>query len=189
MTSDRCRTHKVGVLLTLAAMITAAMVLCAVGAAGADGTDGRIPFPKPASHKGNWSEYHGKSVAAGGSSMGRPPASCLLCHDRQDCINCHTRVMPRDHTNLWRTRVHGLMAAGNRDRCFICHRQDYCIRCHNDTAPRSHTGNWVQRHCTWCHYGGSFAPGGNCVVCHKVARHISAPHSVNPSMNCALCHK
>jgi hypothetical protein len=187
MTSDRHSRHKVVLTVLLTVMVT---VLAAMGAVGgeAERKDVRIPFPKPSSHKGNWSEYHGKSVAAGGSSAQRPPASCLVCHDRQDCITCHTLTMPRDHTNFWRTRGHGLMAEGNRERCLMCHRQDYCIRCHNETAPRTHVGNWAQRHCTWCHYSGSFTPADNCVVCHKEARHSSAPHPVSPSLNCTSCH-
>jgi hypothetical protein len=175
-------------MVLLAAMaVLAGTVLSASSIAGS-GADKRIPFPRPASHKGRWIEYHGKAVGAAGNSPGSPGTACLTCHDRTDCIACHSTTMPRDHTNYWRTRGHGLMAAGNRERCLICHRQDYCIRCHNETAPRTHVGSWARRHCNQCHYSGSFAPSGNCVVCHKAARHLSAPHPVNPSMNCALCH-
>jgi hypothetical protein len=188
MIFDRHRIHRFVLPVLLVAMVGVLVVMSAAGGDAAEGKDGRIPFPKPGSHQGNWSEYHGKSVAAGGGSATRPPASCLVCHDRQDCVSCHSLTMPRDHTNYWRTRGHGLMAEGNRERCMICHRQDYCIRCHNETAPRSHVGNWIQRHCTWCHYSGSFAPAENCVVCHKSARHTSAPHPVSPSLNCASCH-
>ena len=146
---------------------------------------GRKPFPRPQSHAGNWMEYHGRSADV---NMTDSRNSCLVCHEKTDCISCHNVQMPRDHNNTWRTRTHGFMAEGNRDRCFICHRQDYCVRCHNETAPRTHTGNWVVLHCTWCHYDSGLAPAENCVVCHRRALHSSAPHAINSQLNCSLCH-
>jgi hypothetical protein len=157
---------------------------------GTTGTiQGKIPFPRPDSHKGNWIEFHGASANLNINEAGQSGKSCLTCHEWNDCITCHNTRMPRDHTNTWRTLSHGFMAEGNRERCLTCHKQDFCVRCHNETAPRTHVGNWVKRHCTWCHYSGSLAPADNCVVCHKVARHTSAPHTVSPALNCGLCHK
>jgi hypothetical protein len=153
--------------------MVSALLLAMPVTAGND-ADTRIPFPRPASHRGAWTEYHGKAVGAAGNSPGSPGAACLTCHERTDCIGCHSTIMPRDHTNYWRTRGHGLMAAGNRERCLICHRQDNCIRCHNETAPRSHTASWRSRHCT---------------VCHKGRSHVSAPHPVSPGLDCTLCHR
>ncbi len=183
MISDRRFTW---LLFILAA---AAGVLSAVPAWTADGDDPRIPFPRPASHRLKWLEYHGKAVGAGGFTAGRPGPECTVCHDRTDCIACHATVMPRDHTNFWRTRGHGLMAAGVRERCAVCHREDYCIRCHNETAPRSHIGNWRNRHCTVCHFGPGTSLAGNCTVCHKGRSHVSAPHPVNPGLVCSQCHR
>ena len=150
--------------------------------------DTRIPFPPPSSHQGRWLEFHGRSVGAGGGSALRPEAECLICHDRKDCTGCHSIVPPRDHTNFWRTRSHGLMAAGNRERCQTCHRQDYCIRCHSETAPRTHTAGWRARHCDGCHFSGVSVPGEGCGVCHRMAPHTSAPHPVGPTLDCRLCH-
>ena len=182
------RTMKRTVMILLALLALGTGI--AVQAARTEGgQDARIPFPKPGSHKGNWLEFHGKTVGAEGNSPGQPGKACLLCHDRTDCITCHSTTMPRDHNNTWRVRGHGLMADGNRERCLACHRQDYCIRCHSETAPRTHTASWRSRHCTWCHYGSGLAPADNCVVCHKTAPHTSAPHAVSPTMNCLLCHK
>mgnify|MGYP001566403563 CR=1 FL=1 len=177
-----------------AAMKKIVLVLLAAAAVGAGfaaraAEDDRIPFPKPSSHTGRWLEYHGRTVGAEGNSPGKPGKVCVLCHDRTDCIGCHTTVAPRDHNNAWRVRGHGLMAGGNRDRCLACHKQDYCVRCHSETAPRTHTASWRKRHCTWCHLGPGFVPADNCVVCHKRAQHVSAPHPVNPALNCGLCHK
>jgi hypothetical protein len=152
------------------------------------GADPRIPFPPPASHAGKWLDYHGRAVGAGGSAAGRPGPECTVCHDRADCISCHSQAMPRDHTNAWRTRVHGLMAAGNAGRCAVCHREDYCIRCHQETAPRTHTGSWRRRHCGACHFGPGQTIAGNCSVCHKRPGHPAAPHPVNPGLVCIQCH-
>jgi len=150
---------------------------------------GKVPFPRPDSHRGNWIEFHGASANLNLNESGQNGKSCLTCHEKNDCITCHNTRMPRDHTNTWRTLSHGFMAEGNRERCMTCHRQDFCVRCHNETPPRTHRGNWRRTHCTWCHYGTGFAPADNCVVCHKVALHTSAPHPVSPSLNCPLCHK
>lgn len=158
------------------------------GAADGDGAltaPARIPFPRPRSHTGSWIEYHGRSADV---SVVDARKTCLVCHEKTDCISCHNTQAPRDHTNTWRTRSHGFMAEGNRERCLTCHKQDFCIRCHSETAPRSHTGSWTTRHCTWCHYGSGLAPADNCVVCHRQAAHASAPHNVTPALNCGLCH-
>jgi hypothetical protein len=148
----------------------------------------KIPFLRPDSHRGNWIEYHGRTVALTGNAADVSGKTCLVCHEKNDCVSCHNTRAPRDHTNFWRTRGHGLTAGANPERCMNCHRQDYCVRCHNETAPRTHVANWRQRHCTWCHFGSGVAPADNCVVCHKQAPHTSAPHPVSGTLNCSLCH-
>lgn len=154
----------------------------------------KIPFPRPQSHAGNWLQYHGASADLYVNEAGGSGKACYTCHEKSDCIDCHNTMMPRDHSNTWRTLSHGFQAEGNRERCLMCHRQDYCVRCHNETAPRTHVGNWATRHCTWCHYDGSLAPADKCVVCHRVARHTSAPVGhiiISPSLNCwmpTVCH-
>lgn len=171
----------------------AALLMCLSGpASAARETSGpvtnKIPFPRPASHAGNWLEYHGRAVEPTLNPDGAPGSNCVTCHERTDCISCHNTRPPRDHTNTWRTLSHGFMAEGNRERCRTCHKQDFCVRCHNETAPRSHVGNWRTRHCTWCHFGSGLSPADSCGVCHKKAPHTSAPHTVNPQMDCTLCH-
>lgn len=151
-------------------------------------TQRKIPYPRPNSHKANWLEYHGALADLNMNEAGQRGKTCLTCHERNDCIECHNTRPPRDHTNMWRTRSHGFMASGNSERCLTCHRQDYCVSCHNETAPRNHTGNWVERHCSWCHFGSNITPESNCVVCHRQAPHTSAPHSVNGKLDCTLCH-
>ena len=151
-------------------------------------SDDRVPFPKPPSHKGGWVDNHGIEAQVRMNEPGQTGKSCLICHEKNDCITCHATRPPRDHTNYWRTSGHGMTASVNRERCLNCHREDYCVRCHNETAPRSHRGNWASQHCTWCHYGSSFAPAENCVVCHRRALHTSAPHNVSPQLDCTQCH-
>ncbi len=147
----------------------------------ADTADKRIPFPKPRSHQSGWSEFHG-GLAVQKDSL------CLTCHEKSDCASCHSRVLPKDHTNTWRTQSHGFAAAGNRERCLTCHRQDYCMRCHNETAPRSHTGSWESGHCNQCHYEDLGTTGTNCTVCHGQIEHSSAPHPVSSQLTCLDCH-
>ena len=163
----------------------------------------KIPFPRPQSHAGNWLQYHGASADLYVNEAGGSGKACYTCHEKGDCIDCHNTMMPRDHSNTWRTLSHGFQAEGNRERCSMCHRQDYCVRCHNETEPRSHRGRWnsvtfsdltpdAPTHCTWCHYDAGLAPADKCVVCHRVARHTSAPvgHNISSSLDCwqAGCH-
>jgi hypothetical protein len=193
MISNGLRMHGVLVVRNLLLLAAAAVLffLFPLAEAGDINSAGpvKIPFPRPESHKGNWIEYHGRSVEPVVNSAGAVSNNCVTCHEQTDCISCHNTRMPRDHTNTWRTLSHGFMAEGNRERCLICHKQDFCIRCHSETAPRSHVGNWTVLHCTWCHFGSGLVPADNCVVCHKQAPHTSAPHPVSPTMNCGLCHR
>ena len=188
MTSSRRDKRKIALFAVLSATgIIAALVLTAW-------SDERIPFPRPDSHRGAWVENHGIEAQVQMNEAGQTGRTCLTCHEKNDCIACHTSRLPRDHTNYWRTSGHGLTASVNRERCLICHRQDYCVRCHNETAPRSHVGNWGRpgnRHCTWCHFSSGMVPADSCGVCHKIAPHTSRPtiHPViGPQTDCRACH-
>ncbi len=150
---------------------------------------GKIPFPKPNSHRGNWISYHGFTVGLDWNKTGSAKSTCLTCHEQSDCVTCHNTRPPADHSGTWRTLSHGFMAEGNRDRCLSCHREDYCIRCHSETEPRSHRGNWKTDHCSGCHFEGTLTPQAGCAVCHKKADHILwAPHPINGPLDCSLCH-
>lgn len=165
------------VLVVLFAFLIAGMPGWGADTQPGPAAQGKIPFPRPDSHKGNWLEFHGRTVPLSVivNGPGQAGNSCYACHEKADCIMCHNTQMPRDHNNFWRIRGHGLQASGNRERCLACHKQDYCIRCHNETAPPTHTAGWVKRHCSWCHFDRGAVPAGNCGVCHKVAPHTSAP--------------
>lgn len=152
-------------------------------------TTGKIPFPKPNSHRGDWLNRHGFSAGLNWKRTGYAESTCLTCHEKNDCVTCHNTRPPADHTSTWRTLSHGFMAEGNRDRCFSCHREDYCVRCHSETEPRSHRGNWRENHCAVCHFSGTLTPEPECAVCHKNADHNNwAPHPINGPLNCSLCH-
>lgn len=150
---------------------------------------GKIPFPKPNSHRGDWIDYHGFSAGLDWNKTGSAKSTCLTCHEQSDCVTCHNTRPPADHSSTWRTLSHGFMAEGNRERCLSCHREDYCVRCHSETEPRSHRGNWETDHCSNCHYKENFTPESECSVCHKKVDHSWAPHPINGPLDCSLCHK
>ena len=144
---------------------------------------------QPSSHKHLWMRRHGVMVRTQGVSA---QARCEFCHHQPAfCEDCHRDMEPRDHTTLFRTRTHGMVASVDRSRCQVCHQTDFCIRCHEYTSPRSHRGQWARgrnTHCITCH----LPLAENCAVCHKgVPTHDTAPplpigHA--PGSNCRACH-
>lgn len=115
---------------------------------------------KPANHQDNWKELHGREAGfvAKGST-----ASCDLCHTQQSCTKCHREEAPKNHTDYWRLRGHGVMAEMDRS-CKVCHTEDFCVRCHRTTAPQNHRGDFETNHCTSCHFP---LRDNTCFVCHK----------------------
>ena len=146
----------------------------------------------PRDHRHQWGQEHGRIMRSRGE---RDDRRCLLCHDSPSwCEKCHLDEQPRSHTNLFRTRTHGLIASMDRNKCMMCHRTDFCVRCHEYTSPRSHRGRWargINTHCVGCHFPVG-APDQSCGVCHKThPTHDSAPAQPawhNPAMNCRGCH-
>jgi hypothetical protein len=144
---------------------------------------------KPESHLHNWKEFHGQAVRA---DSGKSVDRCSLCHAPSRCVSCHQDEAPRDHTNHWRQRGHGIAASIDRERCAPCHRSDFCDRCHRETPPRSHLGSWGSPrdfHCLTCHSPLSIEP---CSICHRgTPSHALAaakPAWHTPAMNCRQCH-
>jgi hypothetical protein len=117
-----------------------------------------------------------------------------MCHlDPNYCQRCHAIEPPRNHTHLFRTKTHGILASIDRSKCQTCHETDFCVRCHEDTPPRSHGPLWASGpslHCLHCHFPISFE--GSCRTCHfEEPRHETAPDQPDwhvPGMNCRLCH-
>ena len=140
----------------------------------------------PPTHRGNWTAFHGAVSQL--TLEGQHGQDCTTCHTSSDCADCHATEPPRDHTNFWRVRGHGLTASMDQESCATCHRQDFCTSCHVETAPRTHIGNWVGKHCVNCHLTDSKSPQEGCSACHKQALHVSAPHPVITKRECTSCH-
>ncbi len=148
----------------------------------------------PDSHSKNWGRSHGARYLAceGMSDRGGWVNRGEICHEKTTCQSCHQEELPRNHTNFWRIKGHGVLTSIDRSRCWTCHRSDFCERCHQGTRPRSHTGTWGSprdRHCSNCHTPGQ---GSSCATCHKAApSHLAAapmPSDHHPAMNCRQCH-
>ena len=150
---------------------------------------------EPRSHRQNWALHHGQIARSG---QDRPSVNrCKLCHADSFCAACHQVTPPRDHTNHFRRRWHGISAGMDRRRCETCHRTDFCTRCHEHTSPMSHSGAWASPrngHCVRCHFP---LPGQSCFVCHKTdsshrAKAASLPddpaHRATEAEQCRACH-
>ena len=143
----------------------------------------------PATHGGDWSEFHGQVVRARSEDT---VDRCAMCHTESSCTTCHQTEPPRDHTGFWRRRGHSFVAALERDRCAACHEEDSCNRCHAEALPLTHTGSFggVQsNHCFSCHFP---LRAEGCFTCHKeTPSHLLAPPKPPnhfPGMDCRQCH-
>lgn len=133
-----------------------------------------------------WETIHGREAQM-------DPMYCAMCHDQQeDCEDCHSRVAPKNHTLSWRNHTHGIRAAWDRTSCAVCHEEDTCQKCHENMTPKSHRGGWgglANRHCVNCHYPPEQS---GCVVCHEDIDHkgaLPSPHLIGVyPPNCATCH-
>lgn len=128
------------------------------------GVDSRRIVPRD--HRAAWLARHGREARwRVFEDHGR---DCQLCHRADACVACHGERQPRDHSALWRVRMHGEAASWDRDRCKTCHETGVCERCHQTSEPVSHRGAWRKNH-------GFVASGfaGNCTVCHQQAWCIS----------------
>ncbi len=83
----------------------------------------------PKSHGSNWDRKHGRLKEFMRQDR------CLLCHQEDTCMTCHTQMKPKNHTNLWRRKTHGVHASFERESCMVCHRNDQCVSCHQYTSP------------------------------------------------------
>lgn len=145
----------------------------------------------PPSHRREWSREHGVE-ARFGSLDTVLQGECAYCHQRDTCLECHRQREPRDHTQFFRIRGHGLQAANDRQACAACHQPDACVRCHAETRPLSHRGSFGaprDQHCTSCHLP---LQGESCWVCHKStpSHALATPRSARhvQGLNCRQCH-
>lgn len=117
---------------------------------------------RPADHDATWLKRHGDEAALDAGIHGK---DCRGCHADDACKRCHRVTLPRDHTSLFRIRLHGTEAAWDRDRCRTCHETGTCIRCHATTAPMNHTGAWVSLH----PLAASSTRDEGCLACHRAS--------------------
>jgi hypothetical protein len=145
----------------------------------------------PADHAHLWKQRHGLFTR---TATDRRERHCDDCHRQpQWCEKCHRDEAPANHTNLFRLKTHGVLAAMDRASCQVCHTTDYCQRCHLDTPPRSHRGMFAHgksTHCLDCHF--PIRQEENCHVCHREEpRHETAPDMPpwhEASFVCRNCH-
>jgi hypothetical protein len=123
---------------------------------------------RPASHDPGWIAHHVAESRA-------DPGPCAACHATADCVRCHQEMPPRDHTEFFLRRGHGVESRWDRERCLACHREDACVECHRVTPPTNHGLGWVAptfRHCQVCHYP---LEDTSCAVCHERAHPTGVP--------------
>lgn len=132
-----------------------------------------------------WIKVHGRESR-------RDLEFCLICHDQESsCEECHRRTPPDSHNLAWRRRSHGVRASWDRQNCSVCHEEDSCVRCHQKTTPSSHGAGWgppFNRHCVSCHFPPSQT---KCAVCHENIDHrraLASPHNIGVYGDCRLCH-
>jgi hypothetical protein len=105
-------------------------------------------YTEPPSHDAAWPQTHGRFMEF------EDKESCLLCHQEETCYTCHDLEEPRDHTNLFRRKTHGLKASFDRSRCLVCHRNDECQACHLATADPIPAAPY-------------HTPDASCLTCHS----------------------
>lgn len=133
-----------------------------------------------------WLKVHGRESRIS-------PTYCAMCHETQNrCEDCHSVMPPENHTTSFKHRTHGMLSAWDRNTCSACHEEQFCVKCHKETQPVSHRAGWGEHrntHCVNCHYPEQRS---GCAVCHENIEHESAmasPHALGlfPS-NCSECH-
>lgn len=157
--------------------------------------DGRTKETKPAGHDLAWERNHGSWIQRYGF---RADGNCTVCHTDAQCASCHQQEKPRDHTNFWIEKGHGIAVGLDRSRCFACHRgPDMCERCHAQTTPQDHTAAWgltANQHCLNCHTPLNSAGARKCAICHtSLPSHDAAPTRPTNALhistaNCRGCH-
>lgn len=134
----------------------------------------------------------------------------------ESCEECHRKNPPASHTPAWRHKTHGMQAQWDRAKCSACHEEDSCLKCHKNTQPDSHRAGWdrpANLHCVSCHFPPEktectvcheriehrsaipsphdlgIYPVGKCGICHPGGLPNQAPHVMNSTVRCVVCHK
>lgn len=172
---------------------------------GRDGPGVRYATPR---------RVHARGFERGHQAAGASDASCLGCHERSSCDQCHaTRRTGGFHEPNY-TEQHGPAAYGNDLQCGSCHNTErFCRGCHagtgragtgrNDVAFHTATPLWLIGHgqaarqslegCASCH------AQADCTRCHSsLAGWGVSPHGTgfNASrlaqqsrLTCLRCHR
>ena len=126
-----------------------------------------------------WKSQHGDDARLDDA------ASCMLCHERNDCQQCHQgdNLLPRIHSPGFQFN-HGIEVRTARSECTACHEnRSFCIECHRiqQVYPRSHQlGAWVSQE-----RGGRHATQGRINIEQCTSCHEDEP---DDSPVCAACH-
>jgi hypothetical protein len=111
---------------------------------------------EPASHQDRLYVFSHKDAAAAvaslrtttaGSTTSQPQTTCLSCHERSYCDNCHqTGAITVSHDEMLYNHVASIRKSGSA-ACAYCHQPVYCATCHADPvlqAPRLGTSAAVK---------------------------------------------
>jgi hypothetical protein len=134
------------------------------------------------------------------------PASCLSCHQKQECVDCHDgKMKPLDFHGNDYLRLHVVDARRNDPDCSGCHRlQTFCTGCHaragvsddprttafdREQGRRFHPPGFADPHAPGMRQSAhhAFEARRNlraCVSCHReefcVGCHAPATRAINP---------
>ena len=126
-----------------------------------------------------WKSQHGDDARMDDA------ASCMICHDRNNCQQCHQgdNLLPRTHPLGFQFN-HAIEVRTGRSECAACHEdRSFCIECHRvrHVYPRSHQlGSWVMPD-----RGGRHATQGRINIEQCAACHEDEPED---SPVCTVCH-
>jgi hypothetical protein len=137
---------------------------------------------RPVSHDGAWESIHGREAAA-------DPETCVTCHVREDCLDCHRSGSASPAGGYHETdflSLHPASAYSRETSCADCHNNGaFCQTCHlgaglvtdGPTAKPFHdgTGVFVAGH-------GQAARQSleSCVSCHVETDCVRCHVSINP---------
>lgn len=152
---------------------------------------------KPPSHAPNWVKIHKKNID-------EELFSCLTCHQKDFCANCHTARKVIPHANYrnpeQQNQIDVKKAHKEKRDCKLCHTDKFCTKCHKSAMPHPYT--WLgdhrlvlkknkseERDCWTCHQEKPF-----CQSCHHAAKAavLYSKHYKSNLMNqqnCVKCHE
>lgn len=140
-------------------------------------------------------DAHGPGFKSDHKTEARQPgASCTACHDRSECVECHTgSVKPMDFHPGDYVMTHAIDARRGKPECSACHRlESFCVACHE----RSGIGDNIVSHYSakdpsrFFHPSGwaSSTPGAPNLHAQEARRNVNACVSCHREEDCMTCH-